>query len=322
VIGAGVVVLAALVLVVRSRFDETWGPGAHLLVSALAAGLVLAMAVLSPREGDTPRPYQSVLIVAGFVLAFAALLALAEVLGADSPLSESGTVVWVGALLTGLAAYFALDRNSAIGTLLAAVTAGIVVLAFVDWVFEPDSTATFRWILVLLTGAYVLSALSQRDRRRRHAVQLVNAAGLAVLALAYTFAATSLLLDLIPSLSRFDPGGERLDSVGWGWDLFMLACAFGLIAYAAVDRETGPAYLGVANLLAFVYIASPQGEDGASLIGWPLLLAIAAGAMLWVGLRPTDPAPPEPHGDAPEAPTTPLAPTAITEVKPPAEEDE
>lgn len=299
VIGAGVVVLAALVLVVRARFDGTWEPGAHLFYSALAAGLVLAMAVLSPREGDAPRPYQSVLVVAGFALAFVALLSLAEVLGADEPLSSAGTVVWVGALLAALAAFFARDRNSAVATLLAAVTGGVVVLAFVEWVFDPETTSTFRWLLALLTLAYAVGALSQRDRRRRHAVQLVNAAGLAVLALAASFAIANLLGALLPF------GGEDDgDPVAWGWELFILACAFGLIAYAAVDRESGPAYLGVANLLAFLLLAAPPGEDGASLIGWPLLLAIAGGALLWIGLRPTSPAPPEPGG--PEAPTTPL----------------
>jgi hypothetical protein len=271
--------------------------------------------VLSPREGEAPRPYQSVLIVAGFALALATLLSLADVLGADEPLGSSGTIVWIGSLLAGLAAYFAVDRNSAIATLLAAVTGGVVVLAFVEWVFDPDSTSTFRWLLLLLTVVYGLAALGQRDRRRRHAVQLVNAAGLAVLALAATFAVAMLFSGF---LRPFGLDGD--EGVGTGWELLVLASAFGLIAYAAVDRETGPAYLGVANLLAFVLLASPASEDGASLIGWPLLLAILAGAALWVGLRPTRPAPPEPGG--PEAPTTPLAPTAVTTVKPPEEGDE
>jgi hypothetical protein len=317
VIGAGVVVLAALVLVVQARFDERWEPGVHLVYSALAAAFVLAMAVLSPREGDAPRAYQSVLIVAGFALTLTALRSLADVFGVDSPLSSSGTIVWIGSLLAGLAAFFAVDRNSAIATLLAAVSGGVVVLAFVDWVFDPDSTSTFRWLLMLLTIVYVLAALGQRDRRRRHAVQLVNAAGLAVLALAATFAIETLFSGIVEAFTGGDGDG---DGVGVGWELFILACAFGLIAYAAVDRETGPAYLGVVNLLAFVLLASPPSEDGASLIGWPLLLALLAGTALWVGLRPSRPAPPEPGG--PGAPTTPLAPTAATTVKPPDDEED
>lgn len=299
VIAAGVVALAALVLVVQVRFENEWSPGVHFVYAGLAAAFVLATAVLSPVEGEAPRAYQSVLIVAGYALALAALLSLADALGARDGAPGSGTIVWVGSLLVALAAYFATARNSSVGTLLAGVTGVVVVLALVDWVFDPDSTSTFRWVLAFLTIGFVLAALGQRDRRRRHAVQLVNVAGLTVLALALTFVVQSLLGGLLRLL-----GGGGGDAVGSGWELFVLACAFGLIAYSAVDRENGPAYLGVLNLLAFVLIASPPGGDGASLIGWPLVLAVLAGIGLWIGLRPTHPAPPEP--DRPEAPTTPI----------------
>lgn len=301
VIAAGVVVLATLVLVVQMRFDDEWEAGVHFVYAALAAGLVLAMAVLSPREGDAPRPYQSVLIVSGFALTLAALISLADALGADSGTLPSGTVVWIGLLLIALAAYFAIARNSSVATLLAGVTAVAVVLAFVDWVFDPDSASTFRWLMLFLTIGFVFAALGQRDRRRRHAVQLVNTAGLTVLVLAITFLVESVLGGIL----SFFSGGRGFEAgVGTGWELFIVACALGLIAYAAVDRENGPAYLGVVNLLAFVVLAARADEDGASLIGWPLLFAVLAGIALWVGLRPTHPAPPEPAG--PEAPTTPI----------------
>jgi hypothetical protein len=299
VIAAGVVVLTTLVAVLQIRFDATWGAGVHLVYSALAAGLVVQMAVLAPMEGDAPRAYQSVLIVAGLLLVLATLASAADVLGADRPLTAAGTIVWVGSLLTALAWWFATRRNAAVATLIAAVTGGVVTLAFVKWVFDPSSLTTFRWLLVLLTIVYVLGSLTQRDHRRRHSVQLVNAGGLAVLALAGTFAVEVFFGALGAAFSGVRGGFEA----GFGWELFVLASAWGLIAYAAVDREAGAAYLGVANLLAFVLLAAPAGKHDVSLIGWPLFFAVLSGTALWVGLRPAEELPPEPGTDAP---TTPL----------------
>jgi hypothetical protein len=95
--------------------------------------------------------------------------------------------------------------------------------------------------------------------------------------------------------------------VAWGWELLIVAAGFGLIAYSSVDRQPGPAYLGVLNLVAFTVITSVGvSAGGATLLGWPIALAVAAGALLVIGLRPTTPAPPPPDADAPEAPPLPL----------------
>ena len=128
------------------------------------------------------------------------------------------------------------------------------------------------------------ASLSQRDRRRPHAVQLVNAGGLALLALALTW--------LVPAYL-----GDGGTAPGWGWQLFVLAGAFGLVADAAVDQERGSALLGVAALAAFTALAS-EGD----LLGWPIALAAMAAVMLVIGLRPTTPAPPEPGAGEPSPP--------------------
>ena len=90
----------------------------------------------------------------------------------------------------------------------------------------------------------------------------------------------------------------------------MLAAGCGLLAYGAVDRVPGAAYLGLANLLVFVLPAS-LGAD-ATLLWWPLLLiALGLGAML-AGLRPRSPLPPEP--DPYRAGEQPLAARADEEI--------
>ena len=183
-VAAGVVALTTAIYVLELRFQHSWGIGIRFVLAALAAGFVAALAVQAPMEGDRPRAYQSVLYIAAFALTLAALANFADLLGSDG---GSGTVVWVGLLAGAVAAWFATRRNSAVMTLIAAVTYGVVVIAFVDWVFSPDGVSTFRWILLLLIGGYVAASLSQRGPRPRHAVQLVNAAGLAVIALGVTF---------------------------------------------------------------------------------------------------------------------------------------
>jgi hypothetical protein len=196
---------------------------------------------------------------------------------------------------------YASARESASATLIAAVAGGVALLAFVAWAWHPEGFGAFRWVLLVLIAGFGLGALSQRDRRRRHAVALTDAAALAALALAVT-----LHLDTGITGAVFAPGGTAepappapVAGPGWGWQLVLFAVAFGLIAYAAVDREPGPGYLGVAVLLLTILVA---GEGGTSFVGWPLVLALAAGGLLAVGLRPSAPLPPEPPGNAPAEP--------------------
>ena len=88
----------------------------------------------------------------------------------------------------------------------------------------------------------------------------------------------------------FGPGA------GTGWELFLYACGFGLCAFSAVDRAPGPGWIGVAVLLATT-VAAAGGK--ATLIGWPLVLAVGAGGLLVIGLRPSRPLPPAPsRGEA------------------------
>jgi hypothetical protein len=291
-VAAGVVVLSVLVALVGGRFFDAWAPETHLLYTVPAAAFVLAMAVLSPLEGPGPRPFQTVLYVAAFALSLHALGWLDAVLGGSGP----ATVPWVGAVLAAEQAYFAVARRSPTAALLAAISATAAVVGLVAWA-AGDDLQTIRWALAAAVAVLGLAAIAQRDRRPGHAVQLANAAGLAALAVAVT--------ELGTRLSVFD--GETTAGTGAGWELLLLAAGFGLVSYGAVDRERGPAVLGVVDLVAFVLLASTS-EDDPSLLGWPLLLAIAAAAFLIVGLRPTSPAPPPPDADRAGAPTLDLPP--------------
>jgi peptidoglycan/LPS O-acetylase OafA/YrhL len=299
VVAAGVVVLTTLVWVVTVRFADEWGAGAHGAYAMAAWAFVTAMAVLSPAEGDTPRAYQSVLYVASVALFIDVIAQLSRVAGADAT-DSTGAATWALLAVAALALGFAAERNSAACTLLGSLAAGGAVLAAVDWIFSPEGFATERWTLLVLIVVYGFAAIGQRDRRPRHGVALIDAAGLAALTIAGTF-----LLN-----GWFGEGGEgeaAFGGVAWGWELLLVGVGFGLIAYSSVDRQPGPAYLGVLNLIAFAILTSLEiGDHGATLLGWPLVLAIAATFLLVIGLRPTTPAPPPPDIDAPEPPPLPL----------------
>jgi peptidoglycan/LPS O-acetylase OafA/YrhL len=296
VVAAGVVVLTTLVWVVAVRFADAWGAGVHLGYAAAACAFVAAMGVLSPMEGDEPRAYQSVLYVAAVALFIDVVAQFSSVLGSDE-VDASGTATWVLAVVAGFALAFATRRNSAVCTLLGSLAAGGAVLAAVHWIWSPDGFATDRWVLLALAGVYGFAAIGQRDRRLRHGVALIDAAGLAVLVIAGSFALTDF----------FGESEDAIAGVAWGWELLMLTAGFGLIAYSSVDRQPGPAYLGVLNLIAFAVLTALEiDDDDATLLGWPLVLALAAVFLLVVGLRPTTPAPPPPDIDAPEPPPLPL----------------
>lgn len=279
-IGAGAVMLAVAVALVNVRFEEDWAVGVHLVYSALAAAVVIALAALADRSRDAPPPHwRSALYVASFFLALFALVSLADVLGADEGGGGSGTVVWIGALLIALMAWFSIRFDSGISTLIAAITFVVVLVAFVDWVFSPDAAATFRW--VLLGGALALTAFAARapDRGAHHRVGYVNAAGAAVLAIALVFG--------VDAFGALFLGADDPVDAAVGWELVILAGASALIAYSVWARQSGPAYLGFLNLTAFVLLAGEATDDGPSLIGWPIVLVLISVAALVAGLRPS-----------------------------------
>jgi hypothetical protein len=279
-IAAGAVVLAVGVLLLEARFADTWAAGPRLLVAGAAAALLLALGLRAPVEGPTPRIYVSVLLVAALPLVATALVVLAQALGAGAD-PGAGTVAWTSAAIAVL--YGALARlcNSAICTLAGAASAVTAVVAGVAWIAEPDGPGPYRWVLLGCVVALALATLRLRDRHRRHAVSLVDVAGIAAAGLG--------LLSLSDGLFGEEAG------VGWGWELVLLALGFSLVAYAGADRERGPGYLGALVLALFVGVAAS--DD--SLLWWPLLLVVLGGAVVIAGLRPTTPAPPPPDADAP-----------------------
>lgn len=303
VIAAGAVPLAVAAFVIELRMTQ-WSLGPRFAVVLLIAALLLTMGWLAPLEGDSPRAYHSVLLIGGLLTMAPALVLLAELLGATRP-PGSGGGFWTFTLEAALATMLARHARSAVCTLISGLAAIVAVEEFAAWVFHPHGSGTFRALLVVLTLAFAAAAVRLRDRERAHSVQLVNVAGIASLLLG---------VDLVVGLLQSTVSLQNLGSldrtsalhVAFGWKLFVLAAGFGLIAYAGVDRERGPAFVGVAVLGVFVLLTGFPATGHGSLVGWPLFLLVVGGAGLAIGLRPRQPLPPPPESTTATSETVPL----------------
>ena len=288
-IASGAVALATGLALEELRLSDRLSDPVHMVVLLATGGLIFWLGVQAPNEDGVPPAYQSILLVTGLFGLFAGLLTLAEVLGADFDGTPIGAFMWVSLVTAGLALWPAFARNSAISLLLAALLGGVALLTAWSWLFDATSAAPYRWLLAAYAAALVLASLALREPARRHAEVLIDAAGLAV-------AAIPLVLN--PGEVLF--GGASIPGV---WEVVLLGAGFGLVAFGALDRSPGPAYLGVVNLVLFIGVVSKS--DTATLYWWPLVLIAGGSTMLIAGLRPRRPLPPEPRpykaGEAPLA---------------------
>jgi hypothetical protein len=288
-IAAGAVLFTVGIALEEQRLDEVLPNGVHVLIVAATAALILGLGLQARPEGGRPAAYQSVLLVCGLLLLEGALLELAHVLGADFDDNfPAGTFVWTSLLLCGAALYPALRRDSAICAMAAGIALGVAILAAANWIFGADSQAVYRWLLLALAVAFVLASLALRGGNPRHAELMVITGGLATLAIPLA-ASVGTLLGAFTGLGGTDDG-----FLPGFWELVVLGAGCGLIAYGAVDRAPGAAWLGLAHLIAFIAAASAGADD--TLLWWPLLLLLLGGGVLAAGLRPRRPLPPEPDG--------------------------
>jgi hypothetical protein len=279
-IAAGAVVLATGLALLELRLRDELTVGLHFLILGVPAAIVLALGLQAPNEDGRPPAYQSVLLVTGLLLLFAALLRLAAVLGAEDFGSDfpAGELTWTSLVTAGVALFAALRRRSAVCLLLAALFGTLALTAGWEWVFGNESFTATRWLLLLAAAALVLTSLALRAGAPRQAELLIDAAGVAILVIGLQSLAVTVLGVEPPGLPDL-------------WELVLLAAGCGLVAFGAFDRSPGPAWLGVANLAAFVAVTA-EGDE--TLYWWPFVLLVIGAAAMIAGLRPRQPLPPEP----------------------------
>lgn len=270
VIAAGGVSLAVGVVLTVLRLQDELAIGIDAALLLVPGALLFWLGAQAPNEQGEPPAYQSVLLCTGLPLVYGGLLVALG--GALDELPPTWVLVTVSLVAAGLALWPAFARNSAISLLIAALLGGVAIEAVAGETFA-------RWLLLAYAGALVLAALALRLTARRHAEVLIDAAGLAIAWLAVA-------------------SGDGLPAF---FEVVVLGAGLGLVAFGALDRSPGPAYLGVINLILFI-VAAARGE---TLLIWPLILLAGGVLMLGAGLRPRRPLPPEPDpyraGEAPLA---------------------
>jgi hypothetical protein len=290
------VVLATGLILFELRLLNELSDVVHFLVLGVPAGVILALGLQAPNEDGNPPAYQSVLLITGLLLLEPALLRLADVLGAENPDDfPAGELTWTLAVVAAVALYAAIRRNSAICLLLAAIAGVGSLLAGWEWIFAPGTFTASRWLLAASAAALVMGGLALRDGAPRKSEMLIDAAGLAIL-----FIAGQGLFRAVLGQDDVFASNEPLPDF---WELIVFGAGVGLLAYGALDRSPGPAWLGFANLVAFVGAVGLNADE--TLYFWPLALLLVGGLMLGAGLRPREPLPPEP--DAYRAGEQPLA---------------
>jgi hypothetical protein len=272
--------LALLVSLVQLRMDDPWSDGVLLVTAAVPAVLLLLAGLTAAADDPRERAAKTILLVAGLVLAGVAIARVGRVLSGQDYSSGGGTLTWLLAAFTALAAYCYRRSRSVACLLIASLSSVALLLEAVNWIFGTENLDTYR---ALLAFSFVVLFAAGLATGGRPGTVLVGAAGVTVLVSAY-------ILGFAFALSS-----EGSD-IGWGWELITLLQGLALLGYAAVELEPGPGYLAFFVLAIFVTTAATTGGGGVvfgsepeeqshSLVGWPLATGIGTLlAALW-GLR-------------------------------------
>jgi hypothetical protein len=272
-LAAAGILVAVATFMAEMRMAGEWSVGFVLAMNLVAAAAVLGVGLVAARGEGRPDGPATALLIAGLALALAAVVGLADVLGAEG---GEGSIALTALAFAGIAAYVAWTRSSPVTGLIAAAALAATVIAAVVGIFDADEVDTFRVLFLALAVAFALAAWRIESIDKHLSVQLVNAAGLAVLALVVTLSGVGLGFPF----QVFAGSGAESANEAFGWELASLLACAALVAYAVVRREPGPGYLGaICTVYALAAAAGPSEEQ--TLVGWPLvLIALAAVAVV------------------------------------------
>ena len=306
----GGVLFALGAVVLFARKGDDWAAFPLLIVVAVPCAVVFGLGALGALAGGEVARWHAVLMVTGVLLSVLAFGQLWDTVGVNTDTSGFGFLIF--ACVAGLAAFASFGVGAAYQALLAAVAGIGAWVFFFDMILDEPGATAFRWLMLLLCLVYAAVAFALRDREAPQAPEFVTAAGIAAVSVGLigVFAGAG------PVLGTLFFGGTPAEGEGQSliWDLWLLLASLGLVAYGAVARARGPAYVGFVGLMAFVILqgtevsALLEGEEpDGSFVGWPLILLLAGAAGLAagaVGRRPPPAGARVPAGTPPPEPET------------------
>ena len=279
---AGLLFGIGMLLVVfrRTSFGDPWGEGAIFACFAVPCVGLYLLGVYGGRAVDgPPATWHSVYAVFGILLIPWTLFRFVDWMGGDT--GDPWNYAWIF-LLTGIGAFAAtLVGRVRYGCLLGSLALLVAWIAFWDGILDDGIAAdvgTLRGLLVI--AALILLALAAIVAMRPGVPE--RAAGdVATGAAVAAVAAGAISLGALPEELLFFLFG--LPSLGVNtsvfWDTYLLVVSLGFVLYGAAAGVRGPSYVGGFGLIAFLLIVGiDTGDDTpeGSLLGWPLIVLVAA----------------------------------------------
>jgi hypothetical protein len=271
--------IGGLVLILRkSVLPEGWEDFPLFVVWLIPALVLYGGGIIAARATE-PRLWHSVWVVFGLLFVYGSLLQFLALIDGDTgaPLNT----VWTLCVVAAFAAAAAIFARVRFGWLVAGIALAIAWLSLWNEILENgigDDAGTFRGLCMIATLLLVAMAwmIESRGRDRSEAAEIVTAAGLIFVVGAGLIGLSDISTLLVPTDVSPTSGGV---SPSLFWDLVLLGGSVLLIGAGAFVGARGPVYVGAAGILTFVLLVgidldddSPEGK----LIGWPLILLLAA----------------------------------------------
>jgi hypothetical protein len=320
----------------KSSIGEPWGDWGLLITLLIITVFLYAVGLIGRLNTPTLRGWQAIYLIFGIILLPLLLFQFVEAIGGDT--GSTLNMFWIFLVTAAAAAFAALVADVRFGLLLASISIIVSWLALWDKILSDGLVShygIFRGLLVIiglvLVGVALLvyrsdplarlradrTAASEPTRWSRAHDVITGAAIAGVLAGAITVTAVFAEADTL-----FAPPAASPSLL---WDLELLVASLLAVLWGVRFGVRGPTYVGGIGLFIFLITVGSElgvGFPEATLVGWPLILALIGLGLFVASLLPDVNTPdaeqrirgavggagPGTAGTAPAAPPPPVSP--------------
>jgi hypothetical protein len=284
----------------KSSIGEPWGAWGLLIVLLIITVFLYAVGLIGRQHTPTLRGWQAIYLIFAIILLPFLLFQFVDAVGGDT--ASNLNTFWIFLVTAAAAAFAALVADVRFGLLLASISIIVAWLALWDKIISDGLVAhygVFRGLLVIiglvLVGVALLvyrsdplarlradrTAAPEPTRWSRAHDVITGAAIAGVLAGAITITAVFSEADT--------PFAPPAASPSLLWDLELLVASLLAVLWGARFGVRGPTYVGGIGLFIFlITVGSELGVDvpEATLVGWPLILALIGLGLFVASLLP------------------------------------
>lgn len=279
-----------LVLIVRrTQLAEPWGDAPVFLIVFATALFLYVTGFAGGRLPAPTRAWQVAFVVFGILLLPLAGFTFLELI--DGSTGAPLNAAWIFGATAAAAFAAALVAGVRVGCLLGALALLLTWLFVWDELLEngiDDDLSTLRWLMLGIAAILLVvgALIALRGRPERGGSDLITVAGLAAVYAAGIVSVSG--QDTVFVGATGIPVESSVDTSVF-WDALLLVIALGLLVYASLGGVRGPGYVGAIGLVLFIAIVGFDLDDSSpagKVVGWPLVLLLAAAALLVVSVLP------------------------------------